>query len=91
MLQTLGRYEVLRPIATGGMATVYLGRVSAAGGFERLSRKFPRHAGLLHFLGEVEVVFGFWAMVLLVAMAWSSTSGALMSRLLENSRAPAWI
>jgi serine/threonine-protein kinase len=36
VLATLGRYEVLRPIATGGMATVYLGRVNAAGGFERL-------------------------------------------------------
>jgi eukaryotic-like serine/threonine-protein kinase len=36
MAQRLGRYEILRPIATGGMATVYLGRVTAAGGFERL-------------------------------------------------------
>jgi eukaryotic-like serine/threonine-protein kinase len=34
--QAFGRYEVLRPLATGGMATVYLGRVKAAGGFERL-------------------------------------------------------
>lgn len=32
----LNRYEVLRRIATGGMATVYLGRVVGAGGFERL-------------------------------------------------------
>jgi len=31
---------------------------------ERLARRFPRHAGLFHLLGEVEVVFGFWAMVL---------------------------
>ncbi|MYN01951.1 hypothetical protein GTP41_07530 [Pseudoduganella sp. DS3] len=38
--------------------------------FERLSHRFPRHAGLLHLLGEVEVVFGFWAMVLLVVMAF---------------------
>jgi DNA-directed RNA polymerase subunit RPC12/RpoP len=30
------RYEVIRSIATGGMATVYLGRVVGAGGFERL-------------------------------------------------------
>ena len=37
--------------------------------FERLSHRFPRHAGLFHLLGEVEVVFGFWAMVLIVAMA----------------------
>ena len=41
----------------------------AAKQFERLSRRFPRHAGLFHLLGEVEVVFGFWAMVLVLAMA----------------------
>lgn len=43
--------------------------------FERLAHRIPRHAGLLHLLGEVEVVFGFWAFVLLVAMALAS-SGA---------------
>lgn len=36
---------------------------------ERLSHRHPRHAGLFHLLGEVEVVFGFWAVVLIVAMA----------------------
>jgi len=41
----------------------------AAKQFERLSHRFPRHAGLFHLLGEVEVVFGFWAIVLVVAMA----------------------
>src|SRR5690606_14466389 len=34
--------------------------------FERLAHKQPRHAGIWHLLGEVEVVFGFWAMVLMV-------------------------
>jgi len=38
--------------------------------FERLSHRFPRHAGLFHLLGEVEVVFGFWAIVLVFAMAF---------------------
>ena len=37
--------------------------------FERLAHDHPRHAGLFHLLGEVEVVFGFWAVVLVVAMA----------------------
>lgn len=37
--------------------------------FERLSHRFPRHSGLFHLLGEVEVVFGFWAIVLILAMA----------------------
>ena len=36
---------------------------------ERLAQRHPRHAGLLHLLGEVEVVFGFWAFVLIAAMA----------------------
>lgn len=36
--------------------------------FERLARSQPRHAGLWHLLGEVEVVFGFWAMVLMLCM-----------------------
>ena len=41
----------------------------AAKHFERLSHRFPRHAGLFHLLGEIEVVFGLWAIVLVVAMA----------------------
>ena len=36
---------------------------------ERLGHRHPRHAGAFHLLGEVEVVFGFWAGVLIVAMA----------------------
>lgn len=36
--------------------------------FERLAHKQPAHAGIWHLLGEVEVVFGFWAMLLVVAM-----------------------
>jgi hypothetical protein len=37
--------------------------------FHSLARRHPRHAGLFHLLGEVEVVFGFWAFVLILAMA----------------------
>ena len=36
--------------------------------FERLARQRPRHAGVWHLLGEVEAVFGLWAMGLIVAM-----------------------
>ena len=39
-----------------------------SGLFERLAHSHPRHAGLWHLLGEVEVVFGFWAMVLVAAL-----------------------
>lgn len=41
----------------------------AAKQLDRLGRRFPRHVGLFHLLGEVEVVFGFWAMVLMLVMA----------------------
>lgn len=46
-----------------------LGHTFAAKQLERLSNRFPRHAGLFHLLGEVEVVFGFWAIVLILTMA----------------------
>lgn len=36
--------------------------------FEHLAHAQPAHAGLWHLLGEVEVVFGFWALVLAVTM-----------------------
>lgn len=48
----------------------------AAKSFETLSRRHPRHAGLLHLLGEVEVVFGFWAFILILIMAFVSGSDA---------------
>ncbi|UJP00345.1 MAG: putative Na+/H+ antiporter [Nitrosomonas sp.] len=34
--------------------------------FEHLAHRQPQHAGIWHLLGEVEVVFGFWAMVLIL-------------------------
>ena len=37
--------------------------------FERLAHSRPNHAGIWHLLAEVEVVFGFWAMVLVILMA----------------------
>jgi Na+/H+ antiporter NhaD/arsenite permease-like protein len=36
--------------------------------FERMAHRRPDHAGIWHLLGEVEVVFGFWAMVLVLVM-----------------------
>ncbi len=36
--------------------------------FEHLAHIQPKHAGIWHLLGEVEVVFGFWAMVLILTM-----------------------
>lgn len=36
--------------------------------FARLAHYQPHHAGLWHLLSEVEVVFGFWAFVLVIAL-----------------------
>ncbi len=36
--------------------------------FEHLAHTSKTHAGMWHLLGEVEVVFGFWAMVMMVTM-----------------------
>jgi hypothetical protein len=36
--------------------------------FEHLARINPKHSGILHLLGEVEIVFGFWAMILIIFM-----------------------
>jgi hypothetical protein len=35
----------------------------------------PRHGGLFHLLGEIEVIFGFWAFVLIAVMALMVGSG----------------
>jgi hypothetical protein len=52
--------------------------------FEHLAHIQPAHAGIWHLLGEVEVVFGFWAMVLVVCMTvmvgWDNATGYLDSR-----------
>lgn len=36
--------------------------------FEHLAHLHPRHAGIWHLLGEVEVVFGFWALILILCI-----------------------
>lgn len=46
--------------------------------FDYLARIKPRHAGLWHLLGEVEIVFGFWAIVLVLFMSLTvSLDGAV--------------
>ncbi len=44
--------------------------------FEHLAHLQPRHAGLWKWLGEVEVVFGFWALVLAITMYFMLGSAA---------------
>jgi len=48
----------------------------STGLFARLAHSQPRHAGLWHLLGEVEVVFGFWAFVLFAALFWLTGQAA---------------
>jgi hypothetical protein len=43
----------------------------AAKTIERMGDRREKHAGLFHLLGEIEVVFGLWAMVLLIIMAFT--------------------
>ena len=59
----------LPQILAAALFAVALLHTFAAKQFERLAHRFPRHAGLFHLLGEVEVVFGFWAMVLVLVLA----------------------
>lgn len=56
--------------------------------FERLAHRFPSHGGFFHLLGEVEVVFGLWAMVLFVVMFFllgkEGATGYVASRSFEE-------
>ena len=47
----------------------------SAKAFERMAHHSPRHGGLFHLLGEIEVIFGFWAFVLIAVMALMVGSG----------------
>ena len=49
--------------------------------FEYLARLQPNHAGLWHLLGEVEAVFGIWAVALLAFMAAYASPKAALSYL----------
>jgi putative Na+/H+ antiporter len=55
-------------VLSAAIFAVALVHTFAAKQFERLAHRFPRHGGLFHLLGEVEVVFGFWAIVLVATM-----------------------
>ena len=47
--------------------------------FLHLAHIHPKHSGILHLLGEVEVVFGFWAMILILFMFGISGSEAAIN------------
>lgn len=66
-------------LVSAAVFAVALLHTFAAKQFERLAHRFPQHAGLFHLLGEVEVVFGFWAIVLVVAMALMSGGSSALA------------
>lgn len=49
------------------------------GFFKRLAHIQPAHAGLWHLLGEVEVAFGFWALMLVVVLFTIEDEAAAIS------------
>ena len=51
--QLIDRYELVAEIASGGMATVFLARLSGVGGFQRLVAIKRLHP---HLAGEKEFV-----------------------------------
>src|SRR5512142_3584924 len=64
-MQTLWPVAVL---GTGSFAAA-VAHTFLAGRFSKRAQKEGPHQGLWHLLGEVEVVFGFWAAVFLTLLA----------------------
>jgi hypothetical protein len=52
--------------------------------FGDLANAYPRHAGLWHLIGEVEIAFGLWALVLVTAIFALQGSNAMIQYI--NSR-----
>lgn len=50
-------------IVAAGLFAIALIHTFAAKTFDRIADRNPRHAGLFRLLGEVEVVFGLWAVI----------------------------
>ena len=75
-----------------GIFVLALVHTFCTGWFERLAHRWPAHAGLLHWLGEVEVVFGFWASVMLVLLAvWADADAAITYAESRNYTEPLFV
>ncbi len=79
--------SIVQLVATGLFAVAVLHTFSTRY-FEHLAHAQPNHAGVWHLLGEVETVFGFWAMALLVPLgiALNGTSSVLYGTVAEFVR-----
>src|SRR5687768_8719877 len=74
---SVGMFEV-GAAALFGAAIVH---TFSAHKFEQLAHRRSDHAGIFRLLGEVEVVFGFWALVLLAFMALQLGSNSALEYL----------
>ena len=87
----IGGPGIVQYMATALFAIAVLHTFSI-GFFGHLAHAYPRHAGLLHMLSEVEVVFGFWAMVLIIFLILHTTPQATLTYLENQSfREPMFI
>ena len=59
--------------------------IFSAGFFIRLAHRKTKHAGLWHLLGEIEVVFGFWALILLGFLAVANGPAAAADYLVARN------
>ena len=78
MIPTLGHSAHLVAAAIFALALLHTFSTKF---FEHLAHTHPRHAGIWHLLGEVEVVFGFWAMVLTIFLFVASGKQATIAYL----------
>lgn len=88
--------EIASPDSTAVVAAVIfaiaLVHTFSARQFEHLAHIQPRHAGLWHLMGEVETVFGFWAMILLLFIASQTGTRAALAYLeSRNFTEPAFV
>lgn len=71
MLESVQPIEIIATVLFA-VAVIHTFSVSF---FAKLAEKGGRHAGLWHYLAEVEAVFGVWAFILLVVMAIAAGTG----------------
>ena len=69
-MEHLNTVELLATV----LFTLALVHTFLASQVEQLAHRYPTHSGLLHLLGEVEVVFGLWAGILVLMIALIDSS-----------------
>jgi hypothetical protein len=79
MTPSIGALEIIG----AALFALAVAHTFSTGYFERLAHTRTAHAGVWHLLGEVEAVFGFWAILLVafiaVAYGWGKSSAYLDS------------